>query len=261
VEQIPTNATPAYYGSGAWNQAARTLTYTGTGSFSPITYTTLLSTNGDFELSGDITSLPINETMPVTGDRMVSRGDFLRKISGTNVWIYMSQPTLKKLWHVYEDLSGTWLQAYNLSTNGIFQDGWAYWTDTSIGVGLVLSYSVSGLAGSTNIIRGSADVSMTPQPPVDYTIYGDNTVIIPPEPDPVVPVPPPTILSFVWNGDSASLTFTSIVAQAYSVLTNANLSVTNGWRNWDTNIIGQGSTTTVIVPVVEPQLFYRVKSN
>jgi hypothetical protein len=43
------------------------------------------------------------------------------------------------------------------------------------------------------------------------------------------------------------------------VLTNANLSVTNGWKNC-VPATGQGATTTVVVPVVEPQLFYRVKS-
>jgi hypothetical protein len=91
---------------------------------------------------------------------------------------------------------------------------------------------------------------------LQYTIYGDSVVIIPPLPP--EPPPPPTILSFFFNGTTASLTFTSVVAQAYMVLTNANLAVTNGWQNWEQKI-GTGPTTTVEVPVVPPQLFYRVK--
>jgi hypothetical protein len=76
---------------------------------------------------------------------------------------------------------------------------------------------------------------------------------------PSVPPPPPTILSFTFNGVSGSLTFTSVVDQAYMVLTNANIAVTNGWKNC-VPATGQGSITTIPVPVIEPQLFYRVKS-
>jgi hypothetical protein len=81
-------------------------------------------------------------------------------------------------------------------------------------------------------------------------------VIIPPLPS--EPPPPPTILSFVLNGASASLIFTSVVSQAYMVVTNANLAMTNGWGNY-LQTTGTVGTTTVVVPVVPPQLFYRVK--
>ncbi len=255
VETLPVNSTPVNYGAGVWNGTARTLAYTGTAS-GTVGYTVLLGAPNDYTITGSITSMPINVTMPVTGDSRVSRGDFLRKISGTNVWIYMSQPTTIKSWYVYEDFTGTSLQAFNLSNSGIFQDGYAYWSGNSVGAGIVLSYSVSGPPGSTNILAGIAGVTFPP-PTINYTIYGDNTVIIPMPPS--VPPPPPTILYFALNGNSASLTFTSILAQAYSVWTNANISVTNGWSNCIA-ATGQGAVTTVAVPVIEPQLFYRVKS-
>lgn len=254
VEQIPTNVTPAnLVGTGVWSSTARTLTYTGTGS-PTIGYTALVSTNNDFEISGSITSLPINVTIPVTGDHTVSRGDFLRKIIGTNVWIYMFAPTNSRPWTVEENLSGTNLEAFNWSVGGESAGGYVYWSGTTSAVGLVLSYSVRGLEGYTNTISGN--VSFT-RPNAYFTIYGDSTVIIPKTP-PVVP--PPTISRFVWNGTSAFLTFTSIVDQAYSVLTNANIMMTNGWRNCR-QAPGLAGTTTVEVPVVEPQLFYRVKSD
>lgn len=256
AETLPVHSVPVNYGSGVWNATDRTLTYTGTVS-ETVGYTVLLGAVGDYEVSGTITSMPINVTMPVTGDSKVSRGNFLRKISGTNVWIYMSQPTTKKQWSVYEDLTTTALDAFNISDNGVFQDGWIYWSDNSIGAGLVLSYSVSGPPGSTNILEnGSASVNFPP-PPIYYTIYGDSIVIIP---KPAAePPPPPTILNFTFNGTSAFLTFTSVVDQAYMVLTNANIAVTNGWQNC-LPATGQEGTTTIAVPVAQPQLFYRVRS-
>jgi hypothetical protein len=255
VETLPVNSTPVNYGAGAWNGTARTLVYTGTVS-ETVGYTVLLGAPNDYTITGSITSMPINVTMPVTGDNRVSRGDFLRKISGTNIWIYMSQPTTINPWYVYENLSGTVLQAFNISMSGIFSGGWIYWSGTSIGAGIALSYSVSGPPGSTNILAGIAGVTFPP-PPINYTIYGDNTVIIPMPPP--VPPPPPTILSFTFNGASGFLSFTSVVSQAYMVLTNANIAVTNGWKNC-VPATGTGAITTVTVPVVEPQLFYRVKS-
>ena|GEM_PF-1709855 len=263
AETLPANSTPSNYGAGSWNGTARTLTYTGTVS-SSVSYTVLLGTAGDDEISGTITSMPISVTMPVTGDSRVSRGNFLRKIIGTNVWIYMFAPTnaLYK-WTVYEKLHGS-LAPFNFSDesmvdnypdmDGINTIEWATPTK-SVGAGKILSYSVLGTPGSVNAVTGTCSYSGA-----SYFIYGDNTIIIPSDPPPVVPVPPPTILGFVWNGTSASLTFTSIVAQAYMVLTNANISVTNGWRNC-VPAMGQAGTTTVEVPAVEPQLFYRVKAD
>jgi hypothetical protein len=254
VENLPVYVTPTNYFSGVWNGTSRTLTYTGAGA-STLTYTTLISTNGDFAVSGVITSMPINVTMS-TGTNNVSRGAFLRKIVGTNVCIYMFAPTTVKQWSVYEDLSTTSLQASNVSNGGGFLDGWIYWGGTSIGAGLELTYTVSGPPGSTNfLVNGSASVTFPP-PQINYTVFGDSVVIIPPLPS--EPPPPPTILSFFFNGTTASLTFTSVVSQAYMVVTNANLSVTNGWQNC-VQKIGTGPTTTVEVPVVSPQLFYRVK--
>ena len=259
VEQIPTNATPVSYGEGVWNVTKRTLTYTGTGS-STIGYTALLDVDGDFMMSGSITSMPINVTMPVTGDYVVSRGFFLRKISGTNVEIYMSQPTTSTFWMLTENLSLT-----SLTPNDISLPGPGLWNSTTKkiawssslrGTGLIVSYTVSGIKGSTNILTGTCFIA----PDIFKNIYGDNTIIIPADPAPAVSVPPPTILNFVWNGTYASLTFTSIVEQAYTVLTNANISVTNGWKNC-VPATGQGAITTVTVPVVEPQLFYRIKSD
>jgi hypothetical protein len=256
VETLPVNSTPVNYGAGVWNGTARTLAYTGTVS-SSVSYTVLLGAVGDYEVSGSITSMTINVTMPVTGDTRVSRGNFLRKISGTNVWIHMSQPTTLRTWTVGEYLSQTLLTPDHVSSSSgtvpwFTVDGDLYWNQTSIGAGLILSYSVSGPQGSTNNITGSWSILAS-----SGEIYGDNTLIIPMPPS--VPPPPPTILSFTFNGVSGSLTFTSVVDQAYMVLTNANIAVTNGWRNC-VPATGQGSITTVPVPVIEPQLFYRVKS-
>jgi hypothetical protein len=256
VEHIPANAVPALYSPGAWNATARTLTYTGTAS-SSASYTILLGDVGDSYLTNSIiTSMPIDVTVPATGDYVVSRGDFLRRISGTNVWIYMSQPTTAKLWVLTEDMSKTTLTPGNISmpTDASWdsEGKTLSWMRTSSGAGVVLSYTVSGTEGSTNVLVGSCFIS----PNINKSVYGDCTIIIPKIP---AVVPPPTILNFVWNGTSSSLTFTSILEQAYMVLTNANLSVTNGWRNC-VPATGQGAITTVTVPVVEPQLFYRVKS-
>jgi len=257
VETLPVNSTPVNYGAGVWNGTARTLAYTGTVS-AAVSYTVLLGAVGDYEVSGSITSMPINVTMPVTGDSRVSRGNFLRKISGTNVWIYMAQPTTSKYWSLAEDLSGTTLTPSNISLPGpgVWDpDGKTIsWSALSIGAGVVLSYNVSGTEGTTNTITGG---TCFVSPNNFYTIYGDSTVIIPMPPP--VPPPPPTILSFTFNGASGFLSFTSVVDQAYMVLTNANMSVTNGWKNC-VPATGQGATTTVAVPVVVPQLFYRVKS-
>jgi Immunoglobulin domain len=255
VENLPTNAIPAAYGTGGWNETAHTLTFTGTGT-PTLTYTTLLSINGNYSVSGVITSMPINVTVP-TGTNMISRGDFLRKIVGTNVWIYMFAPTNPEDWVLTENL-GSGLSPSNISLPG--PGTWnstlkrIRWSGLSmVGEGLVLSYTVSGVEGTSNTLSGTCNLI---DQEVIKTIYGDSVVIIPLPPP--APPPPPTILSFVFNGTSASLTFTSVVSQAYMVVTNANLAVTNGWQNC-LPATGQGATTTVEVPVLNPQLFYRVK--
>lgn len=257
VETLPVNSAPVNYGAGVWNATARTLAYTGTAS-SSVSYTVLLGAEGDYGVAGNITSMPINVTLPVTGENRVSRGDFLRKISGTNVWVYMSQPTTSKFWSLAEDLSGTTLTPNNISLPGpgVWDpDGKTIsWSTVSIGSGVVISYTVSGAEGSTNILTGTCFISPTTFKPT----YGDNTVIIPLSPP--VPPPPPTILSFTFNGAAGFLSFTSVVSQTYMVLTNANIAVTNGWRSCIPSVVGQEGTTTVEVPVIEPQLFYRVKS-
>jgi hypothetical protein len=257
VETLPVNSTPVNYGAGVWNGTARTLAYTGTVS-SAVSYTVLLGAVGDYEVSGSITSMPINVTLPVTGDYRVSRGNFLRKISGTNVWIYMAQPTTSKYWELTESLAGTTLTPGSFSMPDFAtwdpDEKTLSWGRVSIGAGVVLSYNVSGTAGSTNTITGG---TCFVSPNNFYTTYGDNTLIIPMPPP--LPPPPPTILSFTLSGASGFLSFTSVVDQAYMVLTNANISVTNGWKNC-VPATGQGATTTVAVPVVAPQLFYRVKS-
>jgi hypothetical protein len=257
VENLPVYVTPTNYFPGVWTAgASRTLTYTGSGN-SMLTYTTLLSTNGDFDVSGVITSMPINVAMAVTGTSRVSRGNFLRKISGTNVCVYMFAPTTSTImWGLNEKLYGS-LEPFNISDGGVsYLDEFGIinveWYERSVGAGRTLMYSVFGAEGSVNTISGTCTYSGT-----SYPIFGDDTVIIPlPPPE---PPPPPTILSFVLNGTSASLTFTSVVSQAYVVVTNANLSVTNGWQISPPTIIGSNGTTTVVVPVVPPQLFYRVK--
>jgi hypothetical protein len=255
VENLPVYVTPTNYFPGVWTAgASRTLTYTGSGA-ATLTYTTLISTNGDFPISGVITSMPINVTMS-TGTNNVSRGDLLRKIVGTNVWIYMFVPTSPSQWFLTENLGPNLTSsASSLTGPGTWYPGskQIIWSSLSSAGEIPLSYRVSGVAGSSNILFGSCFIlgegSTRP-------IYGDSVVIIPqPAPE---PPPPPTILSFVLNGASASLIFTSVVSQAYMVVTNANLAMTNGWGNY-LQTTGTVGTTTVVVPVVPPQLFYRVK--
>jgi len=252
VEYLPTYATPIAYGAGAWNPTSHTLTYSGSGS-PTFTYTTLLSTNNNFDISGVITSMPINMAMPVTGDTRVSRGDFLRKISGTNVCIYMFAPTNTATWILNDELYGP-LEPCNISPDNWYFDDFGIinieWSERSKAAGRSFTYSVFGSAGSTGSVSGTCSYSGK-----IYPIFGDSVLIIPQPPE---PPPPPTILSFVFNGTTASLTFTSVVLQAYVVVTNANLSVTNGWKNCK-SVIGAEGTTQVEVPVVSPQLFYRVK--
>jgi hypothetical protein len=254
IEDFPLYVTPTAYGAGVWNGTNRTLTYTGSGA-PTLTYTALVSTNGDFAISGAITSLPINMTMS-TGTNNVSRGDFLRKIVGTNVWIYMFAPVSPQLWYLNEFLS-VGLTPYDYSLS--FPGSWnatlrrIRWTDESSGVNLVMSYKVSGMAGSSYNLSGNCNLI---DDGLILPIYGDSVVVIPALPE--EPPPPPTILSFSFNGTNAWLTFTSKVSQAYMVVTNANLSVTNGWQNCKP-IIGLEGITPVEVPVVSPQLFYRVK--
>jgi hypothetical protein len=254
VENLPVSATPTAYAPGDWNATARTLTYTGSVSLS-VSYKVQLNVDGNTNVVGNITSLPINIEQPVTGDSLLSRGDFLRKISGTNVSIHMYAPTTVQQWYLTETF-GTSLTPSDISSIvpwTILSNTKIRWSSVSSGDNIVLTYKVSGVAGSTNILSGACFLV---DDFLQYTIYGDSVVIIPPLPP--EPPPPPTILSFFFNGTTASLTFTSVVAQAYMVLTNANLAVTNGWQNWEQKI-GTGPTTTVEVPVVPPQLFYRVK--
>jgi hypothetical protein len=258
VEAIPVYVTPTAYGAGVWNGTNRTLTYVGTGT-PTLTYTALVSTNGDYAISGVITSMPINVTMS-TGTNIVSRGDFLRKISGTNVSIYMFAPATTNIrWTLNEKLPLA-LQPFDISDVSILDGPYELnglmnleWSERSSGVGRVLLYSVSSVPGAYQV-SGSCTISGVP-----YNIFGDSVVIIP-EPPPEPP-PPPTILSFSFNGTNAWLTFTSVVSQAYMVLTNANLALTNGWNNClPAPVTGEAGTTTVEVPVVVPQLFYRVKA-
>jgi hypothetical protein len=252
VENLPVYATPIAYGTGAWDVTTHTLIYTGSGA-STFTYTTLLSTNNNFEISGVITSMPINVTMS-TGTNIVSRGDFLRKVIGTNVWIYMFAPTNTTTWILNDEIYGP-LEPCNISPDNWYFDEFGIinieWSERSKGAGKIFTYSLFGSAGSTASISGTCSYSGK-----IYPIFGDSVVtILQPQPE---PPPPPTILSFSFNGTNVWLTFTSKVSQAYMVVTNANLSVTNGWQNCKP-VIGLDGITPVEVPVAPPQLFYRVK--
>jgi hypothetical protein len=80
---------------------------------------------------------------------------------------------------------------------------------------------VSGAPG-TYVLSGDGLING-----VQEYVFGDTVVTIS---TPLSDIPPPDILAFWTSTNStAVLTFTSVVNQAYAVLTNRSLLATNGW--------------------------------
>jgi len=110
----------------------------------------------------------------------------------------------------------------------------------------VLSYTASGEPGSY-ALSGYSNAE---------PIFGDSVLVIP-----GAEVPPPDILAFAPAAPGLfTLTFTSVVDQAYAVLTNAAPGGSNGWAACIAPVAGAAGTTQVQVPAAPPRLFYRVQT-
>lgn len=257
VEALDGGLTPtAYTSGGSWNSAARALTFSGSGpATSTVSYTVSTVTSGLYTVSGIVTSLLANVTSAVSGDSQIIRANLRRIISGTNVTIVVTQPLSTVKWYVYEYMPNG--LSYDSSTvTGPILDV----TDpTEIdwyrkGVGTNLTYVVSGAPG-TYTLAGDGQINS-----LQEFIFGDAVVTIPDPNAPIAPtnVPPPSILFFARSGTTATLTFTSVVNQAYAILTNADVRNTNAWAQC-LSVSGESNKTSRTLPAAASNLFYRVR--
>ena len=254
VETLAAGLTPTSYTSGgAWNSGAHTLTFTGAeATTNTLSYTVSCITSGVYTVTGTVTPQPANVPVAVTGDSQIIKANLIRTVSGTSVTITVHQLLNNRNWYVTESLPAG-LTPSNITGPGSYWDpdflelGWS-----KHGAGETLTYVVTGAPG-TYILSGSGNVTGS-----DETIFGNTVLIIPGAQPP--DIPPPDILSFmpVAGGNAYSLTFTSVVNQAYMILTNATLHATNAWANC-LLVTGQNGTTLQQVPMNGPRLFYRVR--
>jgi hypothetical protein len=243
----PTNIT----GGGVWSGAARTLTFTGVEAYTgTVSYTVLCVTSGVYTVSGTVAAQPSGLSVAVTGPSQIVKANLVRTIRGTVVTITVIQTSSSFIWSVTESVPAG-LTPDNITGTNAYWDAEAReisWYKR--GVGETLTYEVSGDPG-TYTLSGIGHVTASDEP-----IFGDSVVTITaPEPPPA-----PTILGFVplAGTNACSLTFTSVVNQAYVVLTNATLRATNGWATC-LPVTGEAGTTQRHVPMAGPTLFYRVR--
>lgn len=253
VETLQAGLTPAQItGGGVWNSGARTLTFTGAeATTNTLTYSVICTTSGVYSVTGTVTPQPANIPMAVTGPQQIMEAKLVRTISGQTVTITMLQPTINKSWYVNE-LLPSGLSATVLSGpagSWIPEEGMIYWG--TYGKGQTLSYEVEGAPG-TYTVGGIVSIAGVVEP-----IFGDSVVTIAGE-----EIPAPNILSLtpVAGGASYILTFTSVVNQAYAVLTNGVPAASNGWATCLAPVTGTGATTPCEVPAAGPRLFYRVRA-
>lgn len=244
----PTNITAG----GVWSSAARTLTFTGADAYTgTVSYTVLCITSGVYSVSGTVTPQPANQPVAVTGHTQIIKGNLIRTITGTLVTITMYQPIPTFVWSVIE-----YIPAGLTPTNVTGPN--AYWDPDLMtldwykrSVGQTLTYQVTGAPG-TYTLSGEGQVTAAGIEP----IFGDSVLVIAAP----VPVPPPDILAFapLAGTNACSLSFTSVVNQAYAILTNAAPAVTNGWATC-LPVTGAAGVTERTVPATAPRLFYRVR--
>ncbi|HNX34903.1 MAG TPA: immunoglobulin domain-containing protein [Kiritimatiellia bacterium] len=242
----PTNIS----GGGVWNGAARTLTFAGSGAATnTFSYSACGATSGVYTVVGAVTSQPANIPMVVTGDTQLLNARLIRAISGGSVTITMLEPTTKKSWYVNEFLP-TNLVPETITGPGswISDESMIYWG--IYGTGQTLTYEVTGAPGSYTL-SGIVSIAGVVEP-----IFGDSVVTIP-----GAEIPPPDILSLipVPGTGTCALTFTSVVNQAYAVLTNGVPAASNGWATCLAPVTGAAGATQCEVPAVGPRLFYRVR--
>ena len=254
VETLAPGLTPtSYTAGGTWNSSAHTLTFTGAAATTnTLSYTVSCVTSGVYAVSGTVTPQPANVPVAVTGDNRIMKANLIRIISGTSVTITVYQPSASFRWSVYEALPA------GLTPSNITGPE-PYWDEELLelswgrrGTGVTLTYEVTGAPG-TYTLSGSGHVAANDEP-----IFGDSVVTI------AAPViPPPDILSLlpVYGTNACSLTFTSVVGQAYMILTNATIVATNQWSGClPVPVTGAAGTTVRQVPAPGPRLFYRVRA-
>jgi len=247
TETLPPGLTPfAITGGGVWNDASRTLIFNGSAATtSTVTYSVACTTSGLYTVTGALAVPHVSGTVPVAGDSTILKANLIRTISSTNVTIQvLAGSNVMITENIPHDLT-----AANI-TGGIFNfyndDQITWFTPTTPAT---LTYTVFGDPG-TYTLSGSTGTE---------PIFGDSVLVIPGDEE--VDVPPPDILAFVpADPGFFTLTFTSVVDQAYAVLTNAAPGGTNGWGVCIAPVGGAVGTTDVQVPAVPPRLFYRVRA-
>ena len=252
VETLSVGLTPtSYTAGGSWDSSAHTLTFTGTeATTNTLSYKVSCSTSGVYTVSGTVTPQPANVPVTVTGDNRIIKSNLIRIISGASVTLSVYQPSSTRRWWVDETLPAG-LTPGNMVGPEPTWDPDAHVLDfyKNRGVGETLTYTVTGAPG-TYILSGSGNVTGS-----DESVLGDTVLIIP-----SAVIPPPDILSFtpVAGMNACNLTFTSVVSQAYVILTNATLHATNAWATY-LPVTGDSGVTQRQVPMNGPRLFYRVR--
>lgn len=251
VETLPAGLTPAAItAGGVWDSGARTLTFTGAeATTNAYSYTALCATSGLYTVSGTVTPLPAGVPVAVAGGAQILKANIVRAISGTAVSLSVYQPSPSFVWSVYETLPA------GLSPTNIIGSlsSWNPETRTitwfNVGVVQTLGYGVTGGPGTYAPFSGYGNVSGANEP-----VFGDSAMTIP-----GAAVPAPDILSLIPAGaGTGTLAFTSVVNQAYAILTNATLGATNGWSVC-LPVTGDAGVTAREVPMASPQLFFRVR--
>ncbi len=250
VETLPAGLTPTNItAGGVWNSAARTLTFTGVeATTNALSYLVICASSGLYTLGGTVTPLPANAPVAVTGDTQILKANFVRTITGNIVSITVTQPLPTVRWHIYEYPPET--LAFTILSGPVFEFDVGYIDWTKRGVGETVSYEVTGAPG-TYMLSGEGLIGTALEP-----IFGDSVLTIA-----GAETPPPNILAFAPLAGTGTglLTFTSVVSQAYMILTNATLHATNAWAECLPPVTGDAGVTQREVPMTGPRLFYRVR--
>lgn len=251
VETLQAGLTPTNIAAGGvWNGTARTLTFTGAeATTSLLSYAVLCVTSGVYAVGGTVTPQPANIPVAVAGDTRVIKANFIRTITGNAVAISVNQPDPAKWWVVTEAIPEG-LTPSGISSGGTWSSSARTITWFAIGTGTTVSYAATGEPASY-LLSGSGTIQGASEP-----VFGDSVLTIP-----GAEVPAPDILGFIPSGNPNVfvLTFTSVVNQAYVILTNATPGATNGWAAC-LPVTGEAGTTQREVPAAGPRLFYRVRA-
>ncbi len=256
VEALPPGLTPTNItAGGVWNSAARTLTFSGVeATTNTYGYLALCATSGAYTVSGTVTTQPAAQSVPVSGHTQLLKANLVRTISVqgdiATVTITMYQPTTSRNWSVEETVPSP-LTPTNITAPGEWypEESLISWSRRS--TAMTLTYQVACVPGTHTFVGIGNVTSLGDEP-----IFGDSVLVVAaPE-----PVPEPAILAFapVAGTNAYALAFTSVVNQAYAIVTNAAPASSNGWALC-LPVTGDGPTTQRQVPAAGPRLFYRVR--